>query len=272
VFNWRSQSENPSRLVNPWDMLQLRARSFLQATDMLTQLSIATHDPKVTWFDNAALVNVKDAVDSLVIQLSELGLPLSVVAARKVRAFLDTSQSVAELKFSLLELRSRIHDEIEAQVVLALDPKRREFWESGNPAFGQDVFDHFPSAIDDVIEAGNCLALDRYTASVFHLLRIMEAGLRVLGKELGIPYAPSWESYLRQISTLVESDWKSKTISERARQPLYKELAGDLQSIKIAWRNPTMHIVKKYVADEAMQIYICVKQFMMRLARAGFSE
>jgi hypothetical protein len=33
-----------------------------------------------------------------------------------------------------------------------------------------------------------------------------------------------------------------------------------------------MHIIKKYDADEAAQIYAAVKQFMNRLADAGLHE
>lgn len=103
-------------------------------------------------------------------------------------------------------------------------------------------------------------------------MRVMESALKVLAGELGIPYAPSWESYLRQLNSMVEGDWKSQSKELRSKQSFYKEVVGDLQAVKIAWRNPTMHIVKNYNSDEAMQIYGCVRQFMMRIADAGLSE
>ena len=103
-------------------------------------------------------------------------------------------------------------------------------------------------------------------------MRVMEAGLKVFSKELGVPYAPSWESYLGQVKKIIGSDWNSKTTAEKDRLPFYKDIAGDLYSVKVAWRNPTMHIEKKYEPGEALQIHNCVKQFMIRLAEAGFSE
>jgi hypothetical protein len=57
--------------------------------------------------------------------------------------------------------------------------------------FGAKVAEVFPAAISDIEEAGKCLALGRATAGVFHLMRIMELGLKVLARPLGIPYAPS---------------------------------------------------------------------------------
>src|SRR5262249_6091339 len=56
--------------------------------------------------------------------------------------------------------------------------------------FGEEVATKFVPANQDIEEAGKCLALSRGTATVFHLMRVMEAGLKALAKPLGIPYAP----------------------------------------------------------------------------------
>lgn len=46
--------------------------------------------------------------------------------------------------------------------------------------FGQEVFAAFPSAQHDILEAGLCYRLGRYTASVFHTTRAAERGLAAL--------------------------------------------------------------------------------------------
>jgi hypothetical protein len=46
----------------------------------------------------------------------------------------------------------------------------------------------------------------------------------------------------------------------------YRDLTGDLLLVKQAWRNPTMHIDRKYGVDEAEQILNAAKIFMKRLA------
>jgi hypothetical protein len=48
-------------------------------------------------------------------------------------------------------------------------------------------------------------------------------------------------------------------------------LSGDLLTVKQAWRNPTMHIDRKYSVEEAEQILNAAKIFMQRLA-AHFTE
>jgi hypothetical protein len=97
-------------------------------------------------------------------------------------------------------------------------------------------------------------------------MRVMEVGLKGLARGLDIPYAPSWESYLRQIETkITEQHSKKKRIWKR-NEPFYRDTAGDLQMVKIAWRNPTMHIVKSYTPEEAEDVFRAVRSFMQRLA------
>jgi hypothetical protein len=128
-----------------------------------------------------------------------------------------------------------------------------------------------PAAIDDIEEAGKCLALGRATACVLHTMRILEVGLKALAKALNIPYAPSWESYLKQISDQIAAKHKNKTTKWKREEKFYRDLSGDLLLVKQAWRNPTMHIDRKYGIDEAEQIFNAAKIFMQRLA-SHFTE
>lgn len=260
-------------IVSLFDMLKLKADKFVRLMHQIDRLLNASNQVTLGMkFDGESLAIVlKDLSDTKALLL-DLEMPVSYNAAVRVMDQLQLDKELAPAKWILHHLYESVNDELRSQVFLAIEPARRTFYEPSSPLFGQDVFDRFPSAIDDILEAGNCYALDRNTSTVFHLMRVMEAGLKVLAKELGIPYAPSWESYLKQIRANIEGDWKSKTDAEKSRLPLYKDLAGDLQAVKIAWRNPTMHIVKKYTDDEALQIYNCVKQFIIRLAETGFSE
>ena len=137
--------------------------------------------------------------------------------------------------------------------------------------FGERVEVAFPSAIKDIEASGKCLAFGEGTACVFHLMRIMELGLKVLARPLAIPYAPSWESYLKQIETQMTKKHKTKSKKWKKEEPLFRDLAGDLQMVKIAWRNPTMHIVRHYDQSEAEDVFRAVRAFMKRLAEK-FSE
>jgi hypothetical protein len=143
----------------------------------------------------------------------------------------------------------------------------------GNPRpFGDVVFENFPSARFDICEAGKCLALGQNTATVFHLMRVMEVALKVFGRRFAIPYAPSWEAYLNQIQAKLDAKRPTKPISWLRREREYREIYGDLLAVKIVWRNSTMHIDRNYDAVEAGEIYSAVARFMGRLTQAKFKE
>ena len=63
----------------------------------------------------------------------------------------------------------------------------------------------------------------------------------------------------------------TKGIRWKKDEPFFRDLAEDLQTIKIAWRNPTMHVVRTYSQFEATEIFTAARGFMQRLA-TRFSE
>jgi hypothetical protein len=173
-----------------------------------------------------------------------------------------------KLAFELRALRQHVLDELEEFRFLLLSDQDAALFQSEEPLFGDDVFARFSVANDDIAEAGKCIALGRGTAAVFHLMRVMEAGLKALGKELGIPYAPSWESYTKQIDNILDpAKYKSMPADKLAKRPFYEEVLGDVVAVKRAWRNPTMHIVKSYDVQQAKVIFEAVKSFMQHLAK-----
>jgi hypothetical protein len=52
-------------------------------------------------------------------------------------------------------------------------PKERVDFYNNKSLCGELVAEKFPYAVPDIIEAGNCYALDRPTACVFHLMRVI---------------------------------------------------------------------------------------------------
>ena len=98
-------------------------------------------------------------------------------------------------------------------------------------------------------------------------MRVMEAGLKGIAAELGVSYAPSWESYISQLSNILDGKaYKKLTEDQRAKRPFYNDVLRDLSAVKMAWRNPTMHIVKSYETAQAKSVYGAVESFMRHLA------
>jgi hypothetical protein len=151
-----------------------------------------------------------------------------------------------------------------SKVIVVSDARAKYFPESGN-IFGDDVFNSFPSANDDIAEAGIRLALERGTACVMHLMRAAEVGLTALGKATNVGKQNDWGSYLREI----EKELTRRAKSSGARsldEQFYSEAAASFDHLKRAWRNPTMHVDRSYTVERAEEIFLAVKSFMAHLA------
>jgi hypothetical protein len=171
---------------------------------------------------------------------------------------------LARIQIGLSQATSRIPDDLMGQVLLALDPRRLHLYDQPK-IFGDGVFDAFPSANEDISEAGTCLALDRGTATVMHLMRVLEAGLAVLALAVGVKKQNNWGSYLREIDKELAA--KAKSAGARsADEQFYAEAAVSMDSMRRAWRNPTMHPDKSYSVERAEEIMNAVRAFMKHLA------
>ena len=210
---------------------------------------------------------IKDAVE-IADLLGEMGLYYSQIEAQRFSEFFKGKDSVDgdELAQKTRVLSDRMRDELEMRRLLVLSEAESKLLTEPEPYFGAKVNDRFSKAIDDIEDAKKCAALGQGTASVMHLMRIMEIGLKEIASGLGIPYAPSWESYLSQIQSNIALNHKKKTTKWKSIEKFYRDVSGDLISVKQAWRNPTMHIERRYSPEEAREIMASVKTFMQRLA------
>ncbi len=137
-------------------------------------------------------------------------------------------------------------------------------------AFGPDVSRAFPSAEDDIVDAGNCYAVGLNTACVFHLMRVVEKGIRALAINMGIPLpytSEEWGRILEKMEKRTEEIEKEPRSVEKIRkQQLYGECIIDTRSFKNAWRNHVMHGLQSYSERDAEKIMGHAKDFMQRLS------
>jgi hypothetical protein len=196
--------------------------------------------------------------------------PLLNAQVERYATICESEVTFSDIQYHSRALDERFEDELKDHWFYWVPKYLVKYYQDMMP-FGLDVNDRFPSAIDDIEGAAKCLALGQGTAVVLHLMRVMEVGLRALSLALGIPYAPSWESHLKQIQTKVAEKHKTKGVRWKRDEKLFIEISGDLLSVKQAWRNPTMHVERKYGSDEAEEIFRAVRTFMV-LMSTRFSE
>ncbi len=114
--------------------------------------------------------------------LEKLDLPHSISFARNM---LMGKRTVEDLSAGFTQLTNSVMLELENRKFYGPLRRYEQYFEQ-TKLFGDDVFDHFSSANNDIFEAGTCLALERGTASVMHLMRVAEVGLKTLAKALNI--------------------------------------------------------------------------------------
>jgi hypothetical protein len=168
-----------------------------------------------------------------------------------------------EIASSMVHFLSRLQDEIKSQYFFHLDQKDVPFY------VGEGlVAEKFGWAIEDMSEAGKCLALQRSTACIFHLMRVLERAVQAFGKKLKVKidvHAETWHQIMLHVNKEVQA-LPSKTAAQRKKKSGYAEAAAHLQSVRIAWRNEVMHPKQTYTRDEAYEVFNATKTFMAYLA------
>ena len=194
--------------------------------------------------------------------------PASVASLLRLQELAkDGAATIGQLRSILGEFHGRFIDENAASLVFMIEPADRELVQNTQP-FGAEVAQNFPSASYDVEEAAKCLALDRGTASAFHLMRIIELALRVFYGSLGLaaPNNPNWEKLLSPLRIESNKPPNQRSAQWRADETFNARAFERLQGVRDAWRNPTMHIESKYTTEEARDIYDHVARLMRELA------
>ena len=153
--------------------------------------------------------------------------------------------------------------ELRDRIVMTMDSRHAAFFSAAEP-FGSRVADAFPSAAFDITEAAKCRALARWTASVMHLMRVLEVGLIALARHYGVASDSNWNQMLNQIEAKTREVSK-KTHGELAEQRA-AEAATHLRFVKNAWRNHAMHARQTYDEERAVTIFDGARSFMQNLA------
>ncbi len=182
---------------------------------------------------------------------------------------------VGVLVEAVSQIERTIRWEMEDKLFMYIPSARAERYNLTEP-FGPEAAKNFPSSMFDAKEAGNCFASGRYTASVFHLMRVLEIGLVAFaGLFPGVPTnKENWQQIIEKIESEIREmpkaavkvpDWKEK-------QEKYSQIANNFMFFKDAWRNYTAHARGKYTEDESDAIYRNVRSFMQGLAAQGIAE
>lgn len=198
--------------------------------------------------------------ETLAADCEKLRLQTPADAARTI----SNSRTTRDIESNLEFIRNAILIGLNRRKFFEPEPNYLKYFE--NPKlFGDAVFAAFPSATDDIAEAGTCLALERSTACVMHSMRATEVALKALAKSVGVGQQNDWGAYIREIYRELERQVKAAGAQTPDHQ-FYAEAAAQIDNVKRAWRNPSMHVDKSYSQPRAEEILLATKSLMFHLA------
>lgn len=183
----------------------------------------------------------------------------------------DGNTDLSSFAHMLNELIKRVREELDVRVFFSLTAEETEYF---HPAWlvNTPIQDNFPTAFNELQAGGRCYAFGECTASAFHIQRALEVALKALAAHLGKPFhRNSWDAHLKDIDKALDT----RKIAAGARTPdeeFYSEAATQLGHMKVAWRNPTMHVDRKYDNKEAKRLLDSVEAFLLHLAKRGLKE
>ena len=154
-----------------------------------------------------------------------------------------------------------------SRLLLVLEPQKAHFYGREQP-FGVEVTLSFPSTEYEIREAGDCYALGRNTACVFHLMRVLEKGLRAMAKRLRVPCeVENWFHMIGEIGKAVRRIEQETRSPEKIRKlKFYGDCATEFSFFQHAWRDHVMHAQAEYGEKEAFDIMCHVEAFMRKLS------
>lgn len=259
----------PYRLWSALDMLRFHASKFVSLMHGLSVIENSAYEGVGVQLPPDYEKTILDMQN----QMHRLGLHVSAGVADDLLNCLEEEKiDFRKLNIAAACLRSAFTNELETQVFMAVAYDRVDFLFE-KQLFEKEVATKFTSVAYDVAEAGNCYSLDRNTACVFHLMRVLEMAIKAIATCLGIPdpVKPSkknWSAVLERINdelTKRNAPNGPGWTNQKDKQ-LFADAYARLDAIRIAWRNTTMHTEETYQADEAKTILENTKQFMIKLA------
>lgn len=261
----------PHSIVSLLDMKELSRGSYEHLT--VSAFSLISIDDNLGWMDKPK--------DQQIDQDNRSKLKQNLLRIGKIVAYmnLESALKYIERVFKKLkpseaytfgafeadaEVINNLIDDALEEIKFGFIPKKKvEYWQQ-KKLFGGDVYDQFPSARDEITEAGNCFAHDLNTACIFHLMRAVEIGVHAMHWSMTGRVNLTYEKYkpskgaTRKSKPIELCDWqqlyngltlaletlergKSTSKAKHDKHTFYSELIGIFKHFKDAWRNTISH-------------------------------
>lgn len=262
-------------LISLWDIMHPFPASMYSALarNLATIINSSPDNPYLA--TDACKAPAVNTLTPFVEECIAFGLTASAMSLRKMlNEYGKDECSALKIQALAIELQERLIDEMHGRKFFALSMAEAEhytwYWKGW-----EEVFSRFPNAMTDVEEARKCLALGRYTAAVFHLMRVTEAAVLEFQCFLNPPPDPKahFGSVLTKLDQLsLKTEFKNLPNHLKPYADFLKDVLPQLHAVKASWRNKVSHIDDRiiiadvFTEEMALGIYDATLLLMKKLA------
>lgn len=220
------------------------------------------------------LPNIVRQLKSIKREAQDPALKFTLLHVDRALAHCNDKCTPTSLKIIVEELSNRFRDELGDEMFLHVSSNKTPYYKNPH-LFGPEVAARFPHTNHDAEEAGKCFALGRFTACVFHLGRIMEHTVQMLGVKLSVTIHlnTTWNIITEAINNKLklmanpQTPAPALTDADRARNIKFAKATAHLNAFRLAWRNETMHPKSTYTEEEALTLLNHVDAFMRQITK-----
>jgi hypothetical protein len=229
-------------------------------------------------FNKDVIEKITTAIDIVCAKAPRLDLNITLQAATDLRRLwssygtdspiiISDYSSLQGLSLEMKHVSDFAFRELSSRKAILMSSSQASMFAGKEPLFGNEVFEAFSFAREDIEEAGKCLALERSTASVFHLMRALESGVQVIANKIGASILDAggkglpWGVIAENMKPKIDAMQKGS----QAQIKWYR-VQNNLVVVNRAWRVPTNHPKETYTLDQAVEVFDATKAFMKELA------
>lgn len=267
-----AESCNPSKPVRLWSLWELMnlfdAGNCTETFAALMQMAqVSSYGRGDTVIPQEGKQRIKDCLNNAAIVADQAGARRATEMILDKMDELDRKVTNAEFMWFVHNMVPILTAEMRERVFFVIT-RDAEYFESAHP-FDPTLFDAFPSARYDAIEASNCFALERYSASVHHSMSALEPALKALAENVGAAVKDGmWKGVIDRIESKI-TDLKKTLPAGKERNERLKflsEAAKEFFYFKDGWRNYIAHAKAQYDREQALGAMNHVAAFMRHLA------
>ncbi|SFJ08190.1 hypothetical protein SAMN05216304_104359 [Bosea sp. OK403] len=173
-----------------------------------------------------------------------------------------------EISTEIRVLRETMDEGYKSQLIYRYPDQKKTIFKNWAVDWA-DTVSKFPSTKKDVYCAVDLWALGHNTASVFHLMRVLEYGLRAMANDVNANFEyENWQNIIEKIESNIKIETKQlpKGSARSERLKFLSEAAKELVYFKDGWRNFVSHNRVEYSEEQAFIALNHVRYFMTTLA------